>query len=227
MSRIDLKNLTHHAYALVGDARTHDELLIALEKDQGLVAQANPDFHDLTFNSFTIDDARKIRETHDTRPIDKSGKKIFVLKMNSITVEAQNALLKLLEEPADYAHFFLIIPSAHLLIPTVKSRLSFIKTEKASQAEGDDTAVKAAKAFIKSSGAQRLEIIKDLLDDITKEKKTKQDAISFLDSVESELYHAGIDKNLSSLQAISNMRTYMSDRAPSLKMLLEYVALNI
>jgi DNA polymerase III delta prime subunit len=215
--------LTHHAYCLIGSDSVHDELTSLLEKTHKIVARGNPDFTDRKYLNFTIDDARELKSIHETRPVNSNGKKISVLTMNGITVEAQNALLKLLEEPAEYAHFFLIIPSAHLLLPTVKSRLSFIETEKIESA-GD---LEEAKKFLELSPAKRLETIKSLLDDISKEKKTKQDAINFLNNVEQVVYEKGVAKSRAALEAIENARRYMNDRAPSLKMLLEYLALYV
>ncbi len=222
-----LKNLSHHAYCLVGGQSLVSELKSVLEKKHKISAQANPDFFDRAYNNFTIDDARDIKSLAGTRPIGESAKKIFILQMNGITVEAQNALLKLLEEPSDYAHFFLIIPSTHLLLPTIKSRISFIETSADESGENDEVLAEARK-FIKLSPAKRIDYLKGLLDDISKEKKVKQDAIVFLNAVESVVYkERGAKSGLQALQSIEVARKYMSDRAPSLKMLLEYVALNV
>ena len=165
----------------------------------------------------------------------ESGKKIFILTMNGITVEAQNALLKLLEEPAKYANFFLVIPSAHLLLPTVKSRLQIIDGIGRSGANGktgndDSTRINLieAKKFLSLSAAKKLEAIKALVDDISKEKKTKQQAIEFLNSIEQAVYEEkGVKKSKEILEAMQLVRKYMNDRSPSMKMLLEYVALNL
>ena len=230
-----LKSLSHHAYYLVGDDAKSVELLDTLAKLHKLSAVGNPDFFNKKYQTFTIDDAREVKTFHETRPVSEAGKKIFILTMNGITVEAQNAMLKLLEEPAEYAHFFLIISSAHLLLPTVKSRLSFISdfgwTSQTSKIVTDAELFKVTRIFVTSTPAKRLEIIKTLLDDISKEKKTKQDAIDLLNSIQAAIYK---DKGLSkgsetvkTFEAIEAARKYIYDRAPSVKMLLEYVALNI
>ena len=225
-----IKELSHHAYAFIGGDSLHDELVTFLKEAHSISAQANPDFFQKKYEVFTIDDARELKSIHETRPIHASGKKIFVVVANGITVEAQNALLKLLEEPAEYAHFFLILPSAHLILPTVKSRLSFVTTgtHDGNRSSGNASASAAASAFIKTSASARIEIIKKLLEDIAKEKKTKQDAITFLDDIQNLIYiERGVVNGKATLEAIEIARTYMNDRAPSMKMLLEYVALNI
>jgi DNA polymerase III delta prime subunit len=220
-------NLSHHANLIIGNAQTREQLILLLEKEYQITAPGNPDFYIRNYEVMTIDDAREIKSLHSSRPVSDS-KMIFVLTMNSVTVEAQNALLKLLEEPAEYAVFFLIIPGAHLLLPTVKSRLSVMDYK---GMNNRDTTVDCSEAeiFLKASTTKRLEIVKKLVDEISKEKKTKQDAIDFLDAIQSIFYltHKPSIDTLASYQAIERARNYLNDRAPSVKMLLEYVALNV
>ena len=234
--------LSHHANLIVGNAQTRDQLISILEKQHKITAQGNPDFFIRNYETFTIDDARQIKQLHSSRPLldaDKknpgAGKKFFVLTMNGATVEAQNAMLKLLEEPAEYAHFFLIIPSAHLLLPTVKSRMSQAegffsdaKLTKNSSKSLNPEITEQAEVFLKANQTKRLDMVKKLVDEISKEKKTKQDAIIFLDAVQEIVYkEKGVKNGKSSLDAIEIARNYLNDRAPSVKMLLEYVALNV
>ncbi|MFA6314876.1 MAG: hypothetical protein WC648_00690 [Candidatus Paceibacterota bacterium] len=230
----ELKNLSHHSFCLIGGDAIWDELRLFLDKEHSLKMIGNPDYFYRHYESLSIDDAREIKTAHSMRPTSMLGKKVFVIKMNAITIEAQNALLKLLEEPAEYAYFFLIIPGEHLLLPTVKSRLSFIRSKiSRRQDEGDnstasDTSSLEIKNFVKGTYVKRLDIVKKLLDQITKEKKTKQDAIDFLDGVQSFIYNEKNDKKRNeSLTIIENARKYMNDRSPSIKILLEYVAVNL
>jgi DNA polymerase III delta prime subunit len=218
------KTLSHHAYCIPGDPSVCIGLKAVLAHTHSIPQQANPDFFEQTFQTFTIDDARNLKSLHETRPIGPTGKKIFIVIMTGITGEAQNALLKLLEEPAEYAHFFLIIPSAHLLLPTVKSRLLIIG-DGLKPASSEEVAADAHK-FIKASAAKKLDSIKKLMDDISKEKKTRQDAIAFLDAIEAQVYRdKNIKANHRTLESISLVRKYIHDRSPSVKMLLEYMAL--
>jgi DNA polymerase III delta prime subunit len=218
-----LKSISHHAYCLIGDASVTAELISVLEKTHKIKTHGNPDFSSLTYEIFTIDDARQLKSSAEMRPV-ISDRKFFIVTMNGITVEAQNALLKLLEEPPEYAHFFLIIPSAHLLLPTVRSRMALIERD----AHVSDDLLKVARNVVTSPAAKRLEIIKKLMDEISKDKRPKQDAIDLIDAVEEIIYAQGVTKkNAQALEAIELARKYMNDRSPSLKMLLEYVALSI
>ena len=79
---------------------------------------------------------------------------------------------------------------------------------------------------MKSNTKNRLGFVKSLLDDISKEKKNKQDVINFLNDIEKATYEdIGVKKGRQMLEAIDLARKYANDRAPSLKMLLESVAL--
>ena len=85
-----------------------------------------------------------------------------------------------------------------------------------------------ARGFLKLSPAKRLEIVKKLIEDITKEKKTKQDAIDLVSAIQAVIYEEkGAKGGLKQLEVIGVARTYLNDRAPSVKLLLEYVALNL
>jgi DNA polymerase III delta prime subunit len=224
-----LKGLNHHAYAIIGSDAVHAELIEILQREHSINSHGNQDFFNRKYRNFTIDDAREVKSIHLMRPVKENDKKIFVLQMDSITVEAQNALLKLLEEPAEYAHFFIIIPSAHLLLPTVKSRMQIIDSSHGGpKVIASEDMLSKAEQFCKSAPAKRLEIIKALMDDITKEKKSKQDAIDFLNAIQSFVYkEKGVKEGRLTLESIETARKYMNDRSPSLKMLHEYAALNI
>ena len=155
-------------------------------------------------------------------------KKFFVIQIDNITFEAQNSLLKLLEEPADYVHFLIVVPSAHLLLPTVKSRMSLIATGETGMSGASDKIALEAETFLKATVAKRLDYIKKLATDITDEKRSKQDVVDLLNAIESLVYmKSGTRGNQRSLEAIEKARNYMNDRGASLKMLLEFVALNI
>lgn len=266
-----IKKLNHHAYCLIGASSLLQELIAELEDVHKIEAQGNPDFYQKYFANFAIDDARELMSFHEMRPVHISGKKIMIVHADNINMEAQNALLKLLEEPAEYAHFFIIVPSRHLLIPTIQSRLSFVDAQKSHSNNEDEygadmvdgaglkgvglkgVGLKGAKkstrgdarfgdstsddilksggfsaTFLKSSLAKRLEIVKKIVDDISDEKKPKRYAIEFIDSLEKAIIEQkGIKESMKSLEAIQVARTYIHDRAPSLKMLLEYVAVNV
>ncbi|MDR3558727.1 MAG: hypothetical protein P4L61_04285 [Candidatus Pacebacteria bacterium] len=235
-----LKGLARHAYAIVGGREARLELVTFLEKEHGVVARGNPDFFVQRYEVLTIDDARALKVLHATRPFsstgDKtgnSGRKFFVIELDSITLEAQNALLKVFEEPNEYAHFFLVIPSAELLLPTLRSRLYMVRApiEKDGEEEGDkgrDVKVdKNLADFLSGSKAERIAFVDRLAADISDDKKPKSAALDLCAGLSRHLRNDGIEKNATALAVIAETESYLRDRAPSIKQLLEYVALSI
>ncbi|EPY3969211.1 DNA polymerase III subunit delta' [Campylobacter jejuni] len=78
-------------------------------------------------NEFLLDDARAVeKESY----IAETEEKIIILMANSFRIEAQNFLLKLLEEPPKNIKFLIVVPSKNLLLPTIKSRLICEKRNK-------------------------------------------------------------------------------------------------
>jgi DNA polymerase-3 subunit delta' len=72
--------------------------------------------------SFHIDAVRGLRQDAGVLP-NEANRKVYVLhNAQAMTVEAQNALLKLLEEPPDYVCLILTAPAGKKLLPTVISR---------------------------------------------------------------------------------------------------------
>ena len=73
--------------------------------------------------SFHIDAIRALRQDASVLP-NEAACKVYVLhNAQSMTAEAQNALLKLLEEPPDYVCLLLTAPTRKKLLPTVISRV--------------------------------------------------------------------------------------------------------
>lgn len=220
----------HHAYCLVGELDVvRPSLLNAVARDLALPA-GHSDLLVLDYASLTIDEARQIRDYASTRA--HGLRRALIISARAITREAQNALLKSFEDPGEGVHFFLIIPSAHILLPTLKSRLSFIDIV-SSDAVGD-TAQKSAQDFLSMSYKDRLEYIKDLADDIKDGTRQKHEAIELLKNLQKaaaerfsvhspkvSVENALIHKEL--LTALS----FANDTSASLKMILEHVALGM
>jgi len=73
------------------------------------------------FEKLGIDDARKIVLSAHARPAE-SLTQTFVLVAHFITLEAQNALLKVVEEPPESSRFVIVVPIDFVILPTILSR---------------------------------------------------------------------------------------------------------
>jgi DNA polymerase III delta prime subunit len=223
-----MKNISiHHAYCIIGDASLILSDLFKIVYHQfGATSLQNPDFIHRKFETLTIDDSRALIELHTTKPFSATIPRIFIIEMYGATREAQNALLKILEEPEPGNYFFIIIPSVEILLPTLRSRLSILDIRL------DSTSTKStlndAESFIRKSLKERIEYVDALASGISEEKVAKHEAVSFLNNLEEALHKKGpIASQRKIFEAIALSRTFLGDRAPSIKMLLEYVALSI
>ncbi len=83
--------------------------------------------------TISVDLVRKIKESVYLKPSELSCKIYILEKVHTMTVQAQNALLKLLEEPPQEVYFLLLCQNASFLLPTVRSRTQLLRTERFSQ----------------------------------------------------------------------------------------------
>ena len=86
----------------------------------------NPDYRIINpdGNSIKIDQMRELIKNAYEKPI-ISNKKVYIINnSNLMTREAQNSLLKTLEEPPEYITIILVTSNSNLFLPTVKSRCS-------------------------------------------------------------------------------------------------------
>ena len=84
----------------------------------------NPDFYyiGLEENSIKIDTIRKMQQKVQELPI-VSNKKVYIINdCEYMTKEAQNCLLKTLEEPPEFITIILITANENLVLNTIKSR---------------------------------------------------------------------------------------------------------
>src|SRR3989344_1570535 len=141
------KNNLHHAYLIEGNKDGILPEILKFMQGEELIQ--------INLDSFKLDDARELKSL-GVEKANTEGKKIFIISTNSFLLEAQQALLKLLEEPILNTHFFLIIPDINSLLTTFRSRFYLIKNSK--EENKSENAVK----FIKMSLQQRIDFLNEL-----------------------------------------------------------------
>ena len=94
-------------------------------------------YHEIDFgkDSIKVDEIRKIEESIYTKPVNSDKKVIIINNSENMTIAAQNAFLKTLEEPPSYAIIILITSNETMLLTTIKSRCMKIKFEKISDSQ--------------------------------------------------------------------------------------------
>ena len=123
-----------HSYLFVGPEGIGKKLIaqefatLILNKD----IINNPDF-DIIIpdgNSLKIEQIRELQKRIQEKPI-ASQKKVYIIDdAEKMTTESQNALLKTLEEPPEFATIILISSNENAFLATIKSRCMIIHFQK-------------------------------------------------------------------------------------------------
>lgn len=225
-THINVERLSH-AYVIEGERAAGLSALRELVESIGVATKANPDYHEYEYDALLIEHAQDLRREQGMYGAD-GAKKIFVIAFNAIFHEAQNALLKTLEEPTAHTHFFFLVRSSEILLPTVRSRMQIIRHQSfvTSSESGN-----AGKKFLSASLSERMNMIEPMTKAKADSKpKAKEDMRNFLESLERALYKemaSGSTGISEALEHVITAKRYLSDRAPSLKLLLEHMALTV
>ncbi len=236
LSDLDINNL-HHAYLIEGTEEIVLPEVLEFIENLGIKTTGNPDFFCVSTDFFKIADARNLKSMTLEKSF-KEVKRFFVISTNSFLNDAQNTLLKIFEEPKENTHYFLILPDANILIPTLLSRFYLIKSKIDLESE-----LKDAEKFVADSLRDRIEFIKNLLaeekideedeEEVTASKNsTRSKAIKFLNALELVLYNKycrdtklNQDKKIDFFKQIFKVREYLRQPGSSMKSLMESVAL--
>lgn len=111
---------------IAADVQARKEAIDSILGDHGLKL-THPDL--LYFDEpdkLGVEEAKKIRRHLSLKPYHGKSRAIALVSAYNLTLEAQNALLKTLEEPHDTALIILGSPSEDNLLPTVVSRCQII-----------------------------------------------------------------------------------------------------
>lgn len=219
------KENLHHAYLLKNTGKgVLLELKEFLENELRFTTNGNPDFWCGEFDTFGINDGREITQLQ-SRTATEGSIKVFIIMANFFTIESQNSLLKMFEEPTPGTHFFIITQNTETLLPTLRSRLFIPEThtESANMNIQYSCGV-SVDEFLNSSQAGRIELLKDVI-----EMKDKNTAISFLNELEITLYKKFQGSTLKKdyvfvFEEILKAKKFLNSSSPSIKMILEHIA---
>ncbi len=102
--------------------------------------EKNPDIHnleDLEKNSIGIDEVKALQKEMMFKPF-QEGKQIAIINdSQKLTHEAQNSLLKSLEESSDNSIYILSVDNEKNLLPTIRSRSRIVYTQHEASEDSD------------------------------------------------------------------------------------------
>ena len=211
-------------------AGTADDVprVLSYLREAGINTEANPDLYVRSHRQFGVDDAQELRSRASTRAI--GDRRVFVIGASGITSEAQNALLKTLEEPPANALFVFVVPAPETLLATVRSRSQIIELPQTGSHRQDlrHDSVDAS-SFLAAAPAIRIDMLKPILEKDDDDKYDTGAILAFLASLEKTAARMMDLRNPSStkeaLDSIYRARMYVTDRGALVKTLLESVAL--
>ena len=219
----------HHAHIIEGDKDVLTPALLALlEKNMGVFAHNNPDLSVLSHKTFGIDEARALSESQSRAGFTESAggspsRKIYLVSADSITHQAQNALLKTFEEPTLGTHFFIIVPHIDTILPTLRSRL--VVARLGNTVYNDETRTLAQK-FLASSLEERFAMSKKLTEKKGDEPIDREKIRRMFDHIERMLYTRMAGKPDRGVFAeLYQAKKYLADNGSSAKMLCDHLAI--
>lgn len=195
------------------------------ERNLGIQTQGNPDFVVVRYGLFSVADARRVSEL--AVGVSFAGvHRVIVITASRAYHEAQNALLKLFEEPPLGTSVFLVLPTLGGLLPTLRSRVQILTSNEKS---AKPIMSEMAEEFLKASREKRSAIIKKLTSgkDDDHRQERREDAIQILNGIEIVAY-AHLTRSASTamlLSEIATLRGYLYDRSAPVRMILEHLSL--
>lgn len=211
-----MEMILHHAILIEGEGDSALQMAKRYAVDVvGLTPGANLDLQIIYAEQYTIDNARELKMKASQVPLGHA--QVFVIIAEGILNAAQNALLKLFEEPAKNTYFVIVVPERNKLIPTMLSRLTF-----GGSAHSEAVSKNTADLFLQATIQERLKIIRPLI-----ENKKRAEARRLLTAIENELHENGVQEHAKALREVAFVRQYITDSSSSLKMLLEHLAVTI
>jgi len=204
----------HHGYLIVGKQETIQKMLLETLKTFG--NETNTIWEN--YETFGINESRTLAE-RSSRHNWNGQREFVVLKAQRYTLEAQNALLKLFEEPRPRLHFFLIGMEVTEFLPTLRSRLMVVENQKGDELINEIEKKKASQ-FLSATPVDRLNLIAEEL----KKELSREEWLPFLNVLE-VASHKKQPLNERALTEIISVRRYLTDPASLPRLLFEHLAL--
>lgn len=221
----------HHAFVIEAEAEKGIAIAHAwAEKELGLKLENNPDINVLRYGLFSVADARRVTELVAGAAFEGESK-VLIITADRAYHEAQNALLKVFEEPPAGTHLFLVIPSLGGLLPTLRSRVQILTADVRSSRSNIPEVVME---FLRGTKEIRSALIKKLTSgkDEEKRRENREDAIALVNGIEATAYAAMRGNEVRQtyiistlLSDIATLRSHLYDRSAPVKMILEHLSL--
>jgi len=139
-----------HAYLIRTNDGDFDTLLKNHIEEHVLGGQGSADMFAVRYESLSVDEARTLANYASLKPLGE--KKYIIISVKQMTSEAQNALLKIVEDGAGHSVFFFVLAPGVPVLPTLLSRCVVLKSGTDEKSEQENI----GKEFLSLSYKERL-----------------------------------------------------------------------
>lgn len=166
-----------------------------------------------------------------TKAYSADGKLACILHAESLTEQAQNAILKMLEEPTSSNNYVLITANFSELLPTILSRCELIYDNASRQTTLDIQDFLEADQLDRFKYLERFQKIENSAEKFLAEEEflitlIKHVHAQFLQEIEQGSSSDEISKSLSNIEIISTCHKMLVAKVPA-KSVLDYLVVNI
>lgn len=222
--------MRHQAFVIEAEMEEGIELALAWARQElGMQTEQHPDIVVLRYGLLSVEDARRVAELAAGAPF-KGEHKVLIISASRAYHEAQNALLKIFEEPPSGTYLFFILPTLGGLLPTLRSRVQILNTN----VDLRSPHLGSAEEFLNASREKRILMIKKLTSGKGEEERreNRDEAIRIVNGIEATAYEAFKKRRdggavAALLSDIAVLRGHLYDRSAPVRMILEHLALVI
>lgn len=214
-----------HGYLLFGHESASEKLDFARELANYLENQIwalseriliDAQFID-TLEESGIDSMRSASQFLWQKPALSSRRTLVIDRADNLTLPAQNAILKISEEPPPHALIILLVKNPDVLLPALQSRFQKIYVHGENKNKKPDS--KSAEVFLKAPIAQRKELLKEIIEN-------KAELENFVTGLIAELRRDKL-KNWKTIKEILNRWTLINQFNVNKKLQLEAAMINL
>jgi DNA polymerase III delta prime subunit len=224
--------MAHHAFFVEANSNEGTQSAKAYIRDTLQVStESNPDVVSLSYSLFSVEHARELANFASHGPL-RGDTKVIIVSVERLFHEAQNALLKLFEEPPRGTVLILVLPSAGVLLPTLRSRLLPLPVP--ASAHTEYVRNESAEEIIRAQPAEREKLIGKLLERAKSEnddvkQAARREALEILQAL-SKTYYASLriheDKDVRLfLEDLERFIPILYQRSAPLKLIFEHLQL--
>ena len=224
MYSMDVSALAHvdrlgNAYLVAGTSG-NDAVLTALET-RGVSVHGNLDILNLRYAELSVDDVRRIVLPFvSLNPLGDA--KFCILSFDNANANAQNALLKSIEDAPGKTHFFLCVETVGAVLPTIRSRCIVVSTPRTKKRSNEHD--EEVRAFMREPYEKRLSRVEALVGVVSK-TQDKSPAREFVLGLITAARESQVPKD--ALRDLLDVERYLHMSGASVKTLLSHIAVTL